>query len=114
MRDIIKLYAWIEVMACLSGNGFDQQLLTLRLQSNLIALATGMKSFGSLRLRWPGVMYGEGLTAVRAKLRGGRMGCVPMTLELTDELKRFPVVISDDQRFAAKSIGSVAGVAGTD
>ena len=35
------------------------------------------------------VMYNEGLLAVRAKLKGGKMRYVPMLPEFTDELRRF-------------------------
>jgi hypothetical protein len=35
------------------------------------------------------VMYNEGLLAVRAKLKGGKMRYVPMPPELADELRRF-------------------------
>jgi hypothetical protein len=34
-------------------------------------------------------MYNEGLLAVRAKLKGGKMRYVPMPPELADELRRF-------------------------
>ena len=34
-------------------------------------------------------MYNEGLLAVRAKLKGGRMNYVPMLPELAVELRRF-------------------------
>ena len=34
-------------------------------------------------------MYSEGLLAVRAKLKGGKMRYVPMPPELADELRRF-------------------------
>jgi hypothetical protein len=33
-------------------------------------------------------MYGEGLLAVRAKLKGGKMRYVPMLPELAGELRR--------------------------
>jgi integrase len=39
-------------------------------------------------LRWPDVMYNEGLIAVRAKLKGGKMRYVPMPPELAGELRR--------------------------
>ena len=34
-------------------------------------------------------MYSEGLLAVRAKLKGGKMRYVPMPPELTEELRRY-------------------------
>ncbi len=39
------------------------------------------------------VKYQEGLIAVRAKLKKGRMRYVPMTLELGEELRQFPRVL---------------------
>jgi len=67
----------------------------------LIALTTGMRTeiFG---LRWLDVMYGEGLIAVRAKLKGGKMRYVPMTPELASELRRVPAVIAEDRIFPPK------------
>ena len=50
-------------------------------------------------LRWPDVLYGEGLLAVRAKLKGGKMRYVPLLPEVAVELKRYPAVISDDRVF---------------
>jgi len=39
----------------------------------LIALTTGMRASEIFGLHWADVMYGEGLLAVRAKLKGGKM-----------------------------------------
>ncbi len=74
----------------------------------LIAVATGMRAseiFGLLR---SDVMYSEGLLAVRAKLKGGKMRYVPMTPELASELRRFPVVINEDRIFPPKP-GATSG-----
>ena len=65
----------------------------------LLALTTGMRASEIFGLRWPDVMYDEGLLAVRAKLKGGKMRYVPMLPEVAGELKRYPVVISDDRIF---------------
>ena len=65
----------------------------------LIALTTGMRASEIFGLHWPDVMYAEGLLAVRAKLKGGKMRYVPMLPEIAGELKRYPVVISDDRIF---------------
>jgi integrase len=65
----------------------------------LIALTTGMRASEIFGLRWPDVMYAEGLVAVRAKLKGGKMRYVPLLPEIATELKRYPVVISDDRIF---------------
>ena len=40
-------------------------------------------------LKCSDVMYNEGLLAVRAKLKGGKMRYVPMPPELADELRQF-------------------------
>jgi len=55
----------------------------------LIAVTTGMRMSEIFGLRWSDVMYNEGLLAVRAKLKGGKMRYVPMPPELADELRRF-------------------------
>ena len=52
-----------------------------------------MEIFG---LRWSDVMYDEGLLAVRAKLKGGKMRYVPMPPELAVEIRRHPAVIGED------------------
>jgi len=73
----------------------------------LIAVTTGMRASEIFGLRWSDVMYNEGLLAVRAKLKGGKMRYVPMLPELADELRRYmpkPAVdnvlyiVSDDGR----------------
>ena len=53
-------------------------------------------------------MYSEGLLAVRAKLKGGKMRYVPMRPELAGELRRFPVVIDEDRIFPPKP-GATSG-----
>jgi len=65
----------------------------------LIAVTTGMRVAEIFGLRWPDVMYSEGLLAVRAKLKGGKMRYVPMLPELAGELRRFPAVINEDRIF---------------
>jgi integrase len=65
----------------------------------LIALTTGMRASEIFGLRWSDVLYSEGLVAVRAKLKGGKMRYAPMTLELATELRRYPVVIGEDLIF---------------
>jgi len=76
----------------------NQTILRMRLIV-LVALTTGMRVAEIFGLRWSDVMYGEGLLAVRAKLKGGKMRYVPMLPEVASELKRYPVVISDDRVF---------------
>jgi integrase len=65
----------------------------------LIALTTGMRASEIFGLRWPDVMNDEGLLAVRAKLKGGKMRYVPLLPEVAGELKHFPAVTSDDRIF---------------
>lgn len=74
----------------------------------LIALTTGMRASEIFGLRWPDVMHEEGLLAVRAKLKGGKMRYVPLLPEVAGELKRYPVTISDDRIFPPR-----AGAQGT-
>ncbi len=68
----------------------------------LIAVTTGMRASEIFSLSWSDVMYNEGLLAVRAKLKGGKMRYVPMLPELAGELRRFPAVIGEDRIFPPK------------
>ena len=68
----------------------------------LIAVTTGMRISEVFGLKWSDVMYGEGLIAVRAKLKGGKMRYVPMSPELASELRRFPAVAGGDRIFPSK------------
>lgn len=63
----------------------------------LIAVTTGMRMMEIFGLRWSDVMYEEGLLAVRAKLKGGKMRYVPMPPELAGEIRRYPAVIDEDR-----------------
>jgi integrase len=68
----------------------------------LIAVTTGMRASEIFGLRWSDVMYNEGLLAVRAKLKGGKMRYVPMLPELADELRRYMAKpTKDNVRFIA-------------
>jgi integrase len=64
----------------------------------LIAVTTGMRVSEIFGLRWPDVMHGEGLVAVRAKLKGGKMRYVPMPPELAGELRRYSEAANDNLR----------------
>jgi len=68
----------------------------------LIAVTTGMRVSEIFGLGWTDVMYNEGLLAVRAKLKGGKMRYVPMLPELAGELRRFPAVTGEDRIFPPK------------
>jgi len=63
----------------------------------LIAVTTGMRAMEIFSLRWSDAMYDEGLLAVRAKLKGGKMRYVPMPPELAAEIRRYPAVIGDER-----------------
>ncbi len=69
----------------------------------LTAITTGMRVAEIFGLKWSDVMYSEGLIAVRAKLKGGKMRYVPMLPELASELRRYPVVIGEDRIFPPKA-----------
>jgi integrase len=83
-------------------NAINKTFYRLRLIV-LIAVTTGMRASEIFGLRWGDVMYNEGLLAVRAKLKGGKMRYVPMLPELASELRRFPAVIGDDRIFPPKA-----------
>jgi integrase len=74
----------------------------------LIAITTGMRAAEVFSLRWSDAMYSEGLMAVRATLKGGKMRFVPTTVELAGELRRFPAVIGEDRIFPPKA-GATSG-----
>ncbi len=67
----------------------NQTNLRLRLIV-LMAVTTGMRASEIYGLRWSDVMYGEGLLAVRAKLKGGKMRYVPMLPELAEVFGTIP------------------------
>jgi integrase len=69
-------------------NYFNKTFCRLRMIV-LIAVTTGMRMSEIFGLKWSDVMYNEGLLAVRAKLKGGKMRYVPMPPELADELRRY-------------------------
>jgi integrase len=68
----------------------------------LIALTTGMRIAEIFGLKWLDLLYGEGLIAVRAKLKGGKIRYVPMPPELAAELRRYPAVLGEDRVFPPK------------
>lgn len=68
----------------------------------LIALTTGMRVSEIFALRWSDVLYREGLIAVRAKLKGGKVRYVPMIPELETEIRRYPVMMGEDRLFPPK------------
>jgi integrase len=82
-------------------NDINQTNLRMRLIV-LIAVATGMRSSEVHRLRWSDVMYSEGLLAVRAKLKRGKIRYVPMAAELAVEIRRYPAEMGEDRIFPPK------------
>ena len=92
---------------CKGTNKINKTFYRLRLIM-LIAITTGMRVAEIFSLRWPDVMYSEGLMAVRSKLKGGKMRYVPMPAELAGELRRFPAVIGEDRIFPPKA-GATSG-----
>jgi len=65
----------------------------------LIALATGMRIAEIFALKWSDVLYKEELIAVRSKLKGGKIRYVPLTPQLANELRRYPVVLGEEKIF---------------
>ena len=65
----------------------------------LIALTTGMRIAEIFGLSWNDLHYGEGLIAVRSKVKGGKIRYVPMTPELAVELRKYPAVIGEGHLF---------------
>ncbi len=59
-------------------------------------------------LRWSDVLYEEGLLAVRAKLKGGKMRYVPMPPELAAEIRRYPAAFDED-RILPSEPGATSG-----
>ena len=92
---------WTKRCTAKDGKGINQTFFRLRLIV-LIALTTGMRIAEIFGLRWADVMYSEGLMAVRAKLKGGKMRYVPMPPELAGEFRQFPAVIGEDRIFPPK------------
>jgi len=65
----------------------------------LIALTTGMRIAEIFGLKWTDLLFGEGLIAVRAKLKGGKVRYVPMPPELTREFKQFRTTVGEERIF---------------
>ena len=60
-----------------AGKGINETFFRLRLIV-LVALTTGMRIAEIFGLNWGDVLHREGLVAVRAKLKGGKVRYVPM------------------------------------
>jgi integrase len=68
----------------------------------LVALTTGARIGEIFRLTWSDVMESEGLIAIRARLKRGKVRYVPLTPELAAELRRSPRMLNDEHIFPAK------------
>src|SRR3974390_223744 len=77
-----------------AGKGINQTFFRLRLIV-LVALTTGMRIAEIFGLKWGDLLYREGLIAVRAKLKGGKMRYVPMPPELAEEFRSYPAVLAE-------------------
>ena len=76
----------------------DETFFRLRLIV-LVALTTGMRIAEIFGLKWTDVLHGEGLLAVRAKLKGGKIRYVPMPPELAKEFKQFRTTVGEERVF---------------
>ena len=94
---VLRLKEVVDQKMCRKvGKGVNQTFLRLRLIV-LTALTTGMRIAEIFGLKWDDLMFAEGLIAVRAKLKGGRMRYVPMSPELAAEFKRYPAVLGEER-----------------
>jgi len=81
-----------------AGQGVNRTFFHLRLIV-LTALTTGMRIAEIFGLKWNDVLYKEGLIAVRAKLKGGKVRYVPMPPELAAEYRKYPAVFAEERIF---------------
>jgi integrase len=68
----------------------------------LTALSTGMRISEIFALEWRDLDYPHGVIAVRSRLKQGKVRYVPMTPELAEQFRRYPVVIGEDRIFPPK------------
>ncbi len=68
----------------------------------LVALTTGMRLAEIFALCWTDLDYGQGLIAVRLRLKNGKTRYVPMSTELAEEFRRFPQVFGEERIFPPK------------
>ncbi len=68
----------------------------------LVALTTGMRQGEIYALCWSDLDYGQGLIAVRSRLKNGKTRYVPMSPELAKEFRRFPKVFGEERIFPPK------------
>jgi integrase len=81
-----------------AGKGVNRTFLRVRLVV-LTALTTGMRIAEIFGLKWGDLLYREGLIAVRAKLKGGKIRYTPLTPELAAEFRGYPAVFSEERVF---------------
>jgi integrase len=53
-------------------------------------------------LKWSDVLYGEGLLAVGARFKHGKVRYVPMPPELAEEFRHYPRSIGDESRVSCQ------------
>jgi integrase len=108
-NDERERYLGVEEIGCLkasldekmyrkAGKGINRTFLRLRLIV-LIALTSGMRIAEIFGLKWDDLLYREGLIAVRAKLKGGKIRYAPLTPELAAEFRSYPAVFSEERIF---------------
>ena len=68
----------------------------------LAALTTGMRQGEIFALYWSDLDCGQGLIAVRSRLKNGKTRYVPMSTELAEEFRRFPQVFGEERIFPPK------------
>ena len=81
-----------------AGKGINETFFRLRLIV-VVALTTGMRIAEIFGLKWTDLFYGEGLIAVRAKLKAGKVRYVPMPPELGREFKQFRSTVGEERIF---------------
>jgi integrase len=98
-EEISKLKAVLdEKMHRKAEKGINETFFRLRLIV-LTAMTTGMRIAEIFGLTWTDLQYREGLIAVRAKLKCGKVRYVPMPSELANEFTRYPAVLGEGRIF---------------
>ncbi len=85
-----------------ADKGINRTFLRLRMLV-LIALTTGMRMGEIFNLKWSDILYREGLLAVTAKLKGGKVRYVPMPPELAEEFRHYPRSLGEELVFPPRS-----------
>jgi len=67
-----------------------------------IALTTRIRIAEIFGLAWIDLLQGEGLIAVREKLKGGQVRYVPMPPELAREIRQFRTTVGEERIFPSE------------